>query len=514
MKPTRRAVVRSSALLAALTAVSQVLGFARDAVMAAVFGATSAVDAFLVAQGLANLVLGLITGAMSRALIPPVTRAAAAGNPTAAHRTVRVALTVTITVLLAGSAVMFVAARPIVGALAPGFDPATADEAVRATRIVLAATFCIAGTNLLAAAAQAHGRFFWSGFQGVPFNLIMIACAAGLGGQFGATALALGFVLGSLARLLVQLPAVGAIRLRLWPSFRLRDPGFREMLRLAPPLLVGSAILNVNTMVDRAVGSAQGAGVIASLSYGWRIVTLSEVVLVTAFTTTLFPAFSTLGDPARRAELRHATQRVLGVVMLLMAPLVVVLIVGARPIVILLFARGSFDDRAIALTATAVSFYSVSLAGLAVREVVARTSLAVGDSRNPVLSAFTAMLVNVVGDLTLGVRFGVAGLAVSTSLSVMLAATMLSTLTAHRHRAVALRPLLRTAACVAAASTVSAVAGWVVSRMIPVDGALHALLALAALGAACLLSYAAVILALRLPALTDLRRSLADLRIR
>jgi len=509
VKPTRRAVVRSSALLAALTAVSQVLGFARDAVMAAVFGATSAVDAFLVAQGLANLVLGLITGAMSRALIPPVTRAAAAGNPTAAHRTVRVALTVTITVLLAGSAVMFVAARPIVGALAPGFDPATADEAVRATRIVLAATFCIAGTNLLAAAAQAHGRFFWSGFQGVPFNLIMIACAAGLGGQFGATALALGFVLGSLARLLVQLPAVGAIRLRLWPSFRLRD-----LLRLAPPLLVGSAILNVNTMVDRAVGSAQGAGVIASLSYGWRIVTLSEVVLVTAFTTTLFPAFSTLGDPARRAELRHATQRVLGVVMLLMAPLVVVLIVGARPIVILLFARGSFDDRAIALTATAVSFYSVSLAGLAVREVVARTSLAVGDSRNPVLSAFTAMLVNVVGDLTLGVRFGVAGLAVSTSLSVMLAATMLSTLTAHRHRAVALRPLLRTAACVAAASTVSAVAGWVVSRMIPVDGALHALLALAALGAACLLSYAAVILALRLPALTDLRRSLADLRIR
>jgi len=79
VKPTRRAVVRSSALLAALTAVSQVLGFARDAVMAAVFGATSAVDAFLVAQGLANLVLGLITGAMSRALrspepLPPGTR--------------------------------------------------------------------------------------------------------------------------------------------------------------------------------------------------------------------------------------------------------------------------------------------------------------------------------------------------------------------------------------------------------------------------------------------------------
>ncbi|MEQ4204174.1 murein biosynthesis integral membrane protein MurJ [Actinopolymorpha sp. B9G3] len=514
MSATRRTVVRSSVLLAGLTAVSQVLGFGRDAVMAAVFGASSSVDAFLVAQGLMSVVLGLITGAMARGLIPPVARAVDVGNVAAGHRTVRVSLTVTVMVLVAGSVLMFVATKPLLSVLAPGFDAATADEAVRLTRIVLLATVFIAGTNLLAAAAQAHGKFFWSGIQGIPFNIIMIACAVLLGGQFGVGALAVGFVVGSVARFLFQLPAVTTIRLKLRPSLRLRDPGFREVLALVPPLLVGSAILNVNTMVDRAVGSAQGAGTIASLSYGWRIVTLAEVVLVTAFTTTLFPAFSTLGDPSRRAHLRRTTERVLGVTLVLITPVVIVLAIAAKPIVVLLLARGNFDARAVELTTLAVSLYAVALAGLAVREVVARTCLAVGDSRTPVLTALAAMAVNVAGDLTLGVRYGVSGLAASTSLSVLVAAVMLSVLTARRHRAVALKPLGRTVVAVLTASVVSAAAGWLVLRAVDVRDAVHALLALGATGTVCLASYTVVVVALRVPALAELRASLHDLRLR
>jgi len=511
---TRRALVRSSVLLMCLTALSQVLGFARDAIMAAVFGASAEVDAFLVAQGLMNVVLGLISGAMARALVPPVSRAVDAGRTDAGHRTVRVALTVAIAVLVLGSALMAIAARPVLAVLAPGFEGATMEEAVRLTRIVLAATVFVSGTNLLASAAHAHQRFFWAGFQGIPFNLVMITAVGVFGGTFGAAALACGFVAGSAARFLVQLPAVRAIGLRLRPSFRLRDPGFREMLRLVPPLLLGSAIVNVNTMVDRAVGSAQGAGTIASLSYGWRIVTLAEVVMVTAFTTTLFPAFSTLGTPERRDQLREATRRVLGVVVVLISPVVVVLAVAARPIVVLLFARGNFDARAVELTSLAVATYSVALAGLAVREVVARTCLAVGDSRTPVLSALGAMALNVVGDLTLGMRYGVLGLALSTSISVVFAATTMSVLTARRHRAVALGPLVRTTMGVVTAASVAAVAGWLAQQPLPArPGWPEALLALGVSGSVCLATYLGVLTLLRVSALTDVWASLRELRI-
>ncbi|WP_049570213.1 murein biosynthesis integral membrane protein MurJ [Streptomyces sp. SBT349] len=512
MSPIRRAsLVRASALLVGLTGLSQLLGFVRDAVIAAVFGVSAEVDAYLVAQGVMNLVLGLAAGAMSKALVPTVARAVDDGLTPAAHRTVRVVLTVTTAVLVGGSALMYVAAEGLVAVLAPGFSPELTAQAARLTRIVLVATVFVAGTNILAAAAGAHGRFFWAGVQGVPFNLVMIAAAALLGARFGIGALAAGFVAGSAARFLTQLPAARRVGLRLRPSLRLRDPGFREVVSLVPALLVGSAIVNVNTLVDRAIGSTQGPGTIAALSYGWRIVSLAEVLLVAAFAAVLYPAFSALGQPERRAELRSATTRVIGVVLVLMGPVIVVLTVAARPIVVLVFARGTFDARAVELAALAVSTYAIALAGLAVREITVRASLAVGDSRTPVQTAVVAMLVNVAGDLTLGPRYGLAGLALSTSLSVLVGAVLLVVLTARRHRAAGLGPVARSALAVLVAGAVSAAAAWAVLRVLPAQRTGEAALALLAGAGTTAVTYTAVLVLLRVPAIADVGDSLRHL---
>lgn len=53
----RTGIARAATLLILLMAVSQVLGFVRDAVIAAVFGAGAALDAYLVAQSVMKLPL-------------------------------------------------------------------------------------------------------------------------------------------------------------------------------------------------------------------------------------------------------------------------------------------------------------------------------------------------------------------------------------------------------------------------------------------------------------------------
>ena len=233
-------VTRAAALVTVLTAASTLLGFTRDVVIAAVFGAGAELDAFFVAQGLMNVVLGTVAGAMTKAAVPVVAREAnAEGDRCRSHRSVDVALTVTLIVLGAGSLLMWLAVTPVVTVLAPGFDGDHADLARQLTRVVLIATVLIAGTNLLAGLVQGHGRFGWSGLQGVPFNLVMIGAAALFGPQYGVIALAWGFVAGSAARLLMQVVPVHQLGTRLRPSLRLSDPGFREIARLVPALLVG-----------------------------------------------------------------------------------------------------------------------------------------------------------------------------------------------------------------------------------------------------------------------------------
>lgn len=452
----RRGITRAAALLVALTAISQSLGFVRDAVIAAVFGAGATVDAYLVAQGVMNLVLALFAGAVARAIVPPVSRAADSDDPERAHRTVQTTLTVTVLVLLAGSVVMFVAAETVVAVLAPGFDRDTRELAAALTRIVLGATIFIAVTDLLAAAAQSHGRFFHSGVQGVPFNLAMIAAAVWFGPRYGVEALAIGFVVGSALRMLVQFPAVRAVGLRLRPRLALRDADMREVLRLTPPLLLGSAVVNVNTLVDRAIGSGQGEGVIAALSFGWRIVTLVDSLLVVTVVAALYPAFSAVGAEANRATLRSLVGRALSVMLVLLMPVVALLIVAAQPMVQLAYGRGDFDTRAVTMTATAVAFYAVSAVGIAVRSIASRACFAVGDSRTPVLVAVVSMVVNVVGDLTLGVAYGIPGLAVSTSLSLVVGASLLVYLLGRRHRAVSLPAVSATVGRVVVAAAAAA----------------------------------------------------------
>ncbi|MGY2079849.1 murein biosynthesis integral membrane protein MurJ [Modestobacter sp. SYSU DS0657] len=502
-----RGIARAATLLVSLTAVSQVLGFVRDAVIAAVFGAGAALDAYLVSQGVMNLVLALVAGALARAVVPPVSRAAADGERERAGRTVQTVLTLAVLVLVAGAVLVLLGTEQVVAVLAPGFDEETAALAVELTRIVLVAALFIAGTDILAAAAQAHGRFFGSGVQGVPFNLVMITAALWLGPRWGVEALALGFVVGSAVRLLTQLPAVRSAGIRLRPRLALRDPDVREVLRLTPPLLVGSAVVNVNTLVDRAVGSSLGEGVITSLNLGFRLVSLVESLLVATVVAALYPAFSAAGGAERRAELRGLVDRALRVLLLVLAPVTAVLVVAARPLVELAFGRGDFDAAAIAATSTAAGWYAAAILGMALRSVASRASLAVGDRRSPTLVALVAMAVNVVGDLTLGLAFGIAGIAAATSLSLLVAAALGLALLARRHDGVALSALSGSLARLGGAALAGGLLAAVLLAWLGPDegGLVGSLVRLAVAGAAVLVAYLGVLVVLRAPELAELR---------
>ena len=495
---TRGGLARSTTLVAGLTLGSQLLGFLRDVSVAAVFGVGGALDAYLVAQGLMNLVLALMAGAVAKAVVPTVARAVEDGDPGRGQRSVRVALTATLVVLTTASVLMALFARPLVALLAPGFDQQTAEQAVGLTRVVLLATVLIAATNVLAGAAQGHRRFGWSAVQGVPFNLTMIVAALVFGPMYGVTALAVAFVVGSGLRLLVQLPPLVAVGQSFRPSLDLRDRGFREMAVLVPPLLMGSAIGQVNAVVDRAVGSSVGEGTIAALSYGWHLVGLADTLVVVAVGTTLYPALAAAARPGNADELQDLVRRSCGVLLVMVAPVVVVLGVAAGPVVGLVLGRGDFDAEAVRLTSVAVTGYAAGLLGLALREPAARTFYALGNSRTPVLLAVVGMVVNVVGDLTLGVRYGVAGLAASTSASLLLVAVLTLWRLERTVPGLSLAGVRRCCAQVAGAAACAAVPTWVLARS---DGSWLTVLASVP---TCLLVHVVVLRLLRCTELAEL----------
>ena len=108
-------LLRSIATIGGLTAVSRVLGFARDALMAALLGAGPVADAFFVALRFPNLFRSLFAeGAFSAAFVPIFVGTLSAEGRTRAIVFAEQALAVLTTALLA-----FVIARRGLDAVVP-----------------------------------------------------------------------------------------------------------------------------------------------------------------------------------------------------------------------------------------------------------------------------------------------------------------------------------------------------------------------------------------------------------
>ena len=142
------------------------------------------------------------------------------------------------------------------------------------------------------------------------------------------------------------------------------------------------------------------------------------------------------------------------------------------------------------------------------RVIASRACFAVGDSRSPVTVAIVSMVVNVVGDLTLGVAYGIPGLAASTSLSLCVGAAMLVVMLARRHGGVSLRPMAAATVRVGAA----ALAGVILDAetLLPGAGAPASAAQLAATGVAVVGVYVGALLALRSPELHQLVHVVRD----
>src|SRR5438477_9469337 len=116
-------MTRAAGVVSSLTLVSRILGLVREQVFAALLGAGFYADAFNTAFRIPNLLRDLFAeGALSAAFVPTYTRALHEGGTARAHQLASRLLTLLALLLGAVVALGLVFARPLVHAIAPGFE--------------------------------------------------------------------------------------------------------------------------------------------------------------------------------------------------------------------------------------------------------------------------------------------------------------------------------------------------------------------------------------------------------
>lgn len=191
--------------------VSRVLGFVRDTILARIFGAGTATDAFFIAFKLPNLLRRIFAeGAFSQAFVPILAEYKSQQGEEAT-RTFIAYVAGLLTLSLAVVTVLGVLAAPwVIWATAPGF--ADTPEKFQLTTDLLRVTFpyilLISLSSFVGAILNTYNRFSVPAFTPTLLNLAMIGFALFLTPYFNPPVMALGWavLVGGLLQLLYQLP--------------------------------------------------------------------------------------------------------------------------------------------------------------------------------------------------------------------------------------------------------------------------------------------------------------------
>lgn len=385
-------LARTASGLAAATVGSRVLGLAREIVVAALFGASSAKAAYVIGYYVPFFVQRLLLGGtLSIVLIPTLANVLAREDPAEIERVSRQLFTAVCVVGVAMVIVGQLIAPIIVPIAAPGFaaDAEQLALTVTLTRVNFVAMLFLALSVFATAFLQARQRFTTPAVAPLVFNVVTIAGTLLLGPRLGIVGLSLAWILGTAAQFAVQIPALRHAGFRLSLTRDLSHPALRTVGRLAVPAMLGLAVVEINAYVGRLLASllpaSPAVNAVAALDYAYEVVQAPIGILAISVATVLFPAMSRAAAAGDHVQLRQSTSTGLRSVVFLMLPASAGLVAFARPIVRLVFERGEFGPEATSLVAACLAAYAIGLVPMAVYYVVTRAYYALHDMRTPVV---------------------------------------------------------------------------------------------------------------------------------
>ncbi|HWI52008.1 MAG TPA: murein biosynthesis integral membrane protein MurJ [Symbiobacteriaceae bacterium] len=471
----RRSLFRAAGLVSLALVASRLLGYVRESLLAARFGATHTTDAYLVAQEIPTSLFASVSAALVMVVIPVYRSVVERRGEEAGWRLINTILNVTLLLAVILSGLGWVLTPAIIPRLVPGLPAAALDLAVTLTRTMLPMMFFLAIAGVASAVLNANELFTAPSLAGFVSNVAVIGGLLIVSGPAQIHWVAYAVVLGAVFTVLIQVPWLPRLGYRYQPRLDWHDPGLHQVLRLILPVILTTLAIQAQNFVDRYLASGLAEGSISALNYAVRVNSLPYGVVGAAITTVLYPNLAALVARGDQGDLGQMVVRGLRMLSFILLPMAVGLIVFREPVVQLFFQRGAFDPRATAATAFALQFYAAGILFFGWLDLLNRCFFALQDTITPMLACIGMVLLNICFNLALVGPLSHGGLALGTSLSTAVAIGFLLWRLARRLGTLDMRALVKTVAL----HLTSAVAGGLVGYISYIAaGRLHLVLRL------------------------------------
>jgi putative peptidoglycan lipid II flippase len=412
------------------TLSSRLLGFARDALVAALLGAGPVADAFLVAFQFINVARrSLAEGALNAALVPGYLRKRDTEGAVAAAAFAGRVMGTTSAILIAIALVLALLMRLVMAALAPGFVATTLDFAVADARLMLPYFAFVGPVAVMMGVLNAEHRYIMSAFSPLLFNIVLITTLV--------TLIVLHREPAAAARILAATVGVaGLLQTLILVQRRPHRSGLAEPIRIAWDAEMGGFLrkaipgMMANSgpqflIVFGAILASASPAAVSWLYFANRLIELPLGVVGVAMGTVLVPSLTRAVHDDDRASLVRTESRGVEFAVGLVLPATLGLVVLARMIVRVLFEHGAFTAADTAATALALTVLALGLPAHVLVKTLSPAFFARDDTATPLVATLCGLATTVVAGFALSPEFGASGVAAAIALGAWCSAGVL-----------------------------------------------------------------------------------------
>ena len=408
-------VIRAAGSVLAAGAVVKIASTGKEFVLAGIYGRSDAMDAFLAAFLIPNLLVNLIAESMNQALVPTLIRVKIREGRERAQQLLSSSMLTMCGLLVAVSLAMAALARGIFPVIASGFSPAKLDLSIRLFFVLLPVVLFTGVASNCTATLNTLDHFAFPVLAQLAVPISIVAGTLMFHARWGIWALVYATLFGTLAHTVLVVAQMNAsgYRFRLaWPG---NDEASREVARQYVPVLLSSVVASGGLLVDQAMAAMLPAGSVSALVFANRFVSVVVTLMAGAVATAVTPHMSEMIARCDWGQCRrtlHTWSRTMAAISI---PVAVLLIVGAQPLVRLTLQHGAFGAHDTAVVKTVLVMYAIQVPFFVISRVYYRFVVAMRRTDLVLYCGVLNLVLDVVLNLVLMRWFGVAGIALATS---------------------------------------------------------------------------------------------------
>jgi putative peptidoglycan lipid II flippase len=412
----QRRILRAAVSVAVAGIVVKLAATFKEIAVAGVYGRSDAMDAFLAAALIPSLLVNLISESMNQALVPTLVRVREQQGRERAQQLLSSCMLWMCLLLIAASGVMALTARGFFPLIASQFPTAKLELSIRLFYALLPVVLITGIATNCTAVLNTLDRFALPALAPMTISISIIVGALLLGSRFGIWAMVYSTLAGSLIHAAIVAGMMNAHGYRFGLRWYGMTEAAREVGQQYAPVLLSGVVASGGLLVDQSMAAMLPAGSVSALVYANRFVSVVVTLLAGAISAAVVPHFSRMIAHRDWATCRYTLRTWTGLTALVSTPIAVLLIIGAHLLVRVAYQHGAFGPRDTAVVAAVLVMYAIQIPFFVTSRVFYRFLVAMRRTDLILYCGILNLGLDVVLNLLLMRRFGVAGIALATSL--------------------------------------------------------------------------------------------------